>query len=138
MPMDAFYDDLDSLRELVSQLSSERDAAVAECKRVMKQNDGFAICCSSSGVPSSAASPNVLTLSSCNWQLRISRQRRRRRLPNKQDGANRKSSEEEAEDQRGSLPAHLRVHITLAPTAPHAPNRVVYLSGIRVRSQQKN
>jgi hypothetical protein len=39
MPIDAFYDDLDSLRELVSQLSSERDAALAECKRVTEQND---------------------------------------------------------------------------------------------------
>ena len=39
MPIDAFSDDLDSLRELVSQLSSERDAALAECKRVTEQND---------------------------------------------------------------------------------------------------
>ena len=39
MPIDAFSDDLDSLRELVSQLASERDAALAECKRVTEQND---------------------------------------------------------------------------------------------------
>jgi len=39
MPIDASSDDLDSLRELVAQLSSERDAALAECKRVMEQND---------------------------------------------------------------------------------------------------
>jgi hypothetical protein len=37
MPIDAFSDDLDSLRELVAQLSTERDAALAECKRVMEQ-----------------------------------------------------------------------------------------------------
>src|SRR5260370_6953571 len=39
MPIDASSDDLDSLRELVDQLSSERDAALAECTRVMEQND---------------------------------------------------------------------------------------------------
>ena len=33
----------------------------------------FDICCSSFGVPSLAASPNGLTLSSCNWHWRISR-----------------------------------------------------------------
>src|SRR6266436_1062582 len=39
MPIDAFSDDLDSLREPVAQHSTVRDAALAECKRVMEQND---------------------------------------------------------------------------------------------------
>jgi transposase len=39
MPIDASPDDLDALRELVAQLSSERDAALDECRRVMEQND---------------------------------------------------------------------------------------------------
>ena len=39
MPIDALPDDLNALRALVSQLSSERDAAVEECRRVTEQND---------------------------------------------------------------------------------------------------
>src|SRR3981189_2495092 len=39
MPIDALPDDLGALRELVAQLSSERDAALEECRRVMEQND---------------------------------------------------------------------------------------------------
>jgi hypothetical protein len=39
MPIDASPDDLDALRDLVAQLSSERDAALDECRRVMEQND---------------------------------------------------------------------------------------------------
>jgi transposase len=39
MPIDALPNDLDALRALVSQLSSERDAAVAESQRLTEQND---------------------------------------------------------------------------------------------------
>src|SRR3954454_6301697 len=39
MPIDALPDDLDALRALVSCLSSERDAAIEECRRVREQND---------------------------------------------------------------------------------------------------
>jgi Transposase C of IS166 homeodomain len=39
MPIDALPEDLDTLRALVSSLSSERDAAIEECRRVREQND---------------------------------------------------------------------------------------------------
>ena len=39
MSIDASPDDLDALRELVAQLSSERDAALEECRCVTEQND---------------------------------------------------------------------------------------------------
>ena len=39
MPIDAVPDDLDALRALVTQLSSERDAAIAESRRLTEQND---------------------------------------------------------------------------------------------------
>jgi transposase len=39
MPTDPLPDDVDPLRALVSQLSSERDAAVAENRRLIEQND---------------------------------------------------------------------------------------------------
>jgi hypothetical protein len=39
MPIDAVPDDVDALRALVNQLSSERDAAIAESRRLTEQND---------------------------------------------------------------------------------------------------
>ena len=39
MPIDDLPDDLDALRALVSSLSSERDAAIEECRRIREQND---------------------------------------------------------------------------------------------------
>ena len=38
MPIDAVPDDVDALRALVNQLSSERDAAIAESRRLTEQN----------------------------------------------------------------------------------------------------
>jgi len=35
MPIDALPDDLEALRALVNSLSSERDAAIEECRRVI-------------------------------------------------------------------------------------------------------
>jgi uncharacterized coiled-coil DUF342 family protein len=39
MPIDAPANDLDALRALVSQLTSERDAAIAESQRLTEQNN---------------------------------------------------------------------------------------------------
>jgi hypothetical protein len=39
MPINAVPDDVDGLRALVNQLSSERDAAIAESRRLAEQND---------------------------------------------------------------------------------------------------
>jgi transposase len=39
MPIDAVPNDVDALRALVSQLSNERDAAIAESRRLTEQND---------------------------------------------------------------------------------------------------
>jgi transposase len=39
MPIDALPNDLDALRALVNQISSERDAAIAESQRLTEQND---------------------------------------------------------------------------------------------------
>jgi hypothetical protein len=41
MSVDPLPDDVDALRALVSQLSSERDAAVEENRRLMAQNDNL-------------------------------------------------------------------------------------------------
>jgi transposase len=39
MPFDPLPDDLDTLRALVISLASERDAAIAQCRRVTDAND---------------------------------------------------------------------------------------------------
>src|ERR1039458_4545510 len=39
MPIDVLPNDLETLRALVNQLSSERDAAIAESRRLTEQND---------------------------------------------------------------------------------------------------
>ena len=39
MPLDPLPDDLDTLRALVISLASERDAAIAQCRRVNDEND---------------------------------------------------------------------------------------------------
>src|SRR5205807_344676 len=39
MPLDPLPDDLDALRALVISLASERDAAIAQCRRVNDEND---------------------------------------------------------------------------------------------------
>ena len=39
MPIDVLPNDLDALRALVSQLTSERDEAIAESRRLIEQND---------------------------------------------------------------------------------------------------
>ena len=44
MPIDALPDDLGALRALVSSLSSERDAAIEECRRVRDRTIGFTTC----------------------------------------------------------------------------------------------
>ena len=55
MAIDAVPDDLDALRALVSKLSSERDAAIAESRRLTEQNDQLRhllkLGCISSGKP---------------------------------------------------------------------------------------
>src|ERR1700731_2913530 len=39
MPIDAVPDDVDALRALVNQVSSERDTAITESRRLTEQND---------------------------------------------------------------------------------------------------
>lgn len=101
MPIDAFSDDLDSLRELVAQLSTERDAALAECKRVMEQNDRLRhllqqLRRAQFGRKSERLDPEQLQLAIEDLETAVAGGCRTR-----QDGANRRSSEEEAEDQSG-------------------------------------
>ena len=44
MSIDALPNDVDALRALVSQLTSERDVAMAESRRLMDENDQLRLC----------------------------------------------------------------------------------------------
>ena len=131
MPMDAFYDDLDSLRELVSQLSSERDAAVAECKRVTKQNDRLRhllqqLRRAQFGRKSERLDPEQLQLAIEDLETAVAAEAAEQH----KTAPIEKAPKKKRKTNRGSLPAHLRVHITLAPDSTACPQqgRFIYLA----------
>ena len=77
MPIDAVPNDLEFLRALVNQLSSERDAAIAESRRLTEQNDQLRHLLKQLQVRNSASGPNGLIAIRCNWRWKISRPRSR-------------------------------------------------------------
>src|SRR6267142_2027806 len=117
MPIDAFSDDLDSLRELVAQLSTERDAALAECKRVMEQNDRLRhllqqLRRAQFGRKSERLDPEQLQLAIEDLETAVAAEDAEQDKTAPIEEAPKKKRK----TNRGSLPAHLpRVHITLAP-----------------------
>jgi transposase len=123
MPIDALPDDLDALRALVSRLSSERDAAVEECRRVTEQNDRLhhllrQLRRAQFGRRSERLDPEQIQLALEDIETAIAAQ---------DAEADKKETAEKPADtprkkrraNRGSLPAHLpRIHVTLAPDSP--------------------
>ena len=123
MPIDAFSDDLDSLRELVAQLSTERDAALAECKRVMEQNDRLRhllqqLRRAQFGRKSERLDPEQLQLAIEDLETAVAAEDAEQDKTAPIEEAPKKKRK----TNRGSLPAHLpRVHITLAPDSTACP-----------------
>ena len=123
MPIDASSDDLDSLRELVAQLSSERDAALAECKRVMEQNDRLRhllqqLRRAQFGRKSERLDPEQLQLAIEDLETAVAAEAAEQDKTAPIEEAPKKKRK----TNRGSLPAHLpRVHITLAPDSTACP-----------------
>ena len=123
MPIDAFSDDLDSLRELVAQLSTERDAALAECKRVMEQNDRLRhllqqLRRAQFGRKSERLDPEQLQLAIEDLETAVAAEDAEQDKTAPVEEAPKKKRK----TNRGSLPAHLpRVHITLAPDSTACP-----------------
>src|SRR6202167_2914308 len=123
MSIDASPDDLDALRELVAQLSSERDAALEECRRVMEQNDRLRhllqqLRHAQFGRKSERLDPEQLQLAIEDLETVVAAE------DAEQDKAAQsgETQKKKRRTNRGSLPAHLpRVHVTLAPDSTACP-----------------
>jgi transposase len=126
MPIDAPPDDLDALRALVISLSSERDAAVEECRRVTEQNDRLRhllrqLQRAQFGRRSERLDPGQMQLALEDIETSIAAQ--------DAEEDKKETAEKPADTQRkkrcanrGSLPAHLpRFHVTLAPDSTVCP-----------------
>ena len=126
MPIDALPDDLDTLRALVISLANERDAAVAQCRRVTDENDRLhhllrQLRRAQFGRRSERLDPDQIQLALEDIETTIAEQ--------DAQGAKKVKAEQPADPQRkkrranrGSLPAHLpRIHITLAPESTVCP-----------------
>jgi len=126
MPIDALPDDLDALRALVRCLSSERDAAIEECRRVREQNDRLhhllrQLQRAQFGRRSERLDHEQMQLALEDIETTIAEQ-------DAQEDKN-DTAETTAEAQRkkrcanrGSLPAHLpRIDVTLAPEIAACP-----------------
>ena len=123
MSIDASPNDLDGLRELVAQLSSERDAALEECRRVMEQNDRLRhllqqLRRAQFGRKSERLDPEQLQLAIEDIETAVAAE------DAEQDKAapSAEAQKKKRRTNRGSLPAHLpRVHITLTPDSTACP-----------------
>src|ERR1700733_3384504 len=123
MSIDASPDDLDALRELVAQLSRQRDAALEECRRVMEQNDRLRhllqqLRRAQFGRKSERLDPEQLQLAIEDLETVVAAE------DAEQDKAAQsgETQKKKRRTNRGSLPAHLpRVHVTLAPDSTACP-----------------
>jgi len=126
MPIDALPDDLDALRALVSCLSSERDAAIEECRRVREQNDRLhhllrQLQRAQFGRRSERLDHEQMQLALEDIETTIAEQDAQE---DKKDTAETTAGAQRKKRcaNRGSLPAHLpRIHVTLAPEIAACP-----------------
>src|SRR6202795_459240 len=123
MLTDASPDDLEALRELVGQLSSERDAAIEECRRVTEQNDRLRhllqqLRRAQFGRKSERLDPEQLQLAIEDLETAVAAEDAEQDKTAPIEEAPKKKRK----TNRGSLPAHLpRLHITLAPDSTACP-----------------
>ena len=126
MPIDALPDDLDALRALVSCLSSERDAAIEECRRAREQNDRLhhllrQLQRAQFGRRSERLDHEQMQLALEDIETTIAEQDAQE---DKKDTAETTADAQRKKRcaNRGSLPAHLpRIHVTLAPEIAACP-----------------
>ena len=126
MPIDALPDDLDVLRALVSCLSSERDAAIEECRRVREQNDRLhhllrQLQRAQFGRRSERLDHEQMQLALEDIETTIAEQDAQE---DKKDTAETTAGAQRKKRcaNRGSLPAHLpRIPVTLAPEIAACP-----------------
>lgn len=125
MPTDALPDDIDALRALVSQLSLERDAALAESRRLSEQNDELRhllkkLQRAQFGRRSERLDPEQMQLALEDIETSLAAgdaEAGKTGAPDEPAGQRRKRR-----INRGALPAQLpRIHITLAPESTVCP-----------------
>ena len=127
MPIDAVPDDVDALRALVNQLSSERDAAIAESRRLTEQNDQLRhllkqLQRAQFGQRSERLDRDQMQLAL--EDIETSLASRDAEEEEHQNGAADKPADQRKKRRpnRGALPAHLpHVHVTLEPESTVCP-----------------
>src|SRR6516164_5226437 len=127
MAIDVFPDDLDALRALVSKLSSERDAAIAESRRLTEQNDQLRhllkqLQRAQFGQRSERLDRDQMQLAL--EDIETSLASRDAEEQEHQNGAADKPADQRKKRRinRGALPAHLpHVHVTLEPESTVCP-----------------
>ena len=123
MSNDACSNELDALRELVAQLSSERDAALEECRRATEQNDRLRHLLQQLrrmqfGRKSERFDPEQLQLAIEDLETAVAVED----AEQDKTAPSTEAQKQKRRTNRGSLPAHLpRVHITLAPDSTACP-----------------
>ncbi len=119
MPTDELLDDVDGLRAVVRELSRERDAAIAESRRLSEQNDQLwhllkQLQRAQFGRRSERLDPEQMQLALEDVEASFAQQD----AEADKNGAADKPADQRRKRRinRGVLPAHLpRIHITLAP-----------------------
>ena len=124
MPIDALPDDLDVLRALVSCLSSERDAAIEECRRVREQNDRLHHLLRQLQRAQFGRRSERLDHEQMQLALEDIETTEQDAQEDKKDTAETTADAQRKKRcaNRGSLPAHLpRIHVTLVPEIAACP-----------------
>jgi transposase len=127
MPIDAVPDDVDALRALVNQLSSERDAAIAESRRLTEQNDQLRhllkqLQRAQFGQRSERHDRDQMQLASEDIETSLA-SRDAEEQEHQNDAADKPADQRRKRcANRGVLPAHLpHVHVTLEPESKVCP-----------------
>ena len=129
MSIDALPNDLEALRALVSQLSSERDAAVAENRRLIEQNDNLRhllkkLQNAQFGKKSERLAPDQLQLAMEDLETAVAKQDAEEEKKQAAETPTKPKTEtkKKRRPNRGSLPAHLpRIHVTIEPESTVCP-----------------
>ena len=127
MPIDAVPNDLESLRALVNQLSSERDAAIAESRRLTEQNDQLRhllkqLQRAQFGQRSERLDRDQMQLALEDIETSLA-SRDAEEEEHQNDAADKPADQrKKRRANRGALPAHLpHVHVTLEPESTVCP-----------------
>jgi transposase len=127
MPIEALPNDLDALRALVNQISSERDAAIAESQRLTEQNDRLRHLLKQ--LQRAQFGPRSEQLDRDQMQLALEDIETALAARDAEEAKAKPGAADKPADQRkkrranrGALPAHLpHVHVTLEPESKLCP-----------------